>query len=592
MVIQQPIKEAYLPVGIVLWQSLLLIVTGIVLSSIASLLLSKRVSKPLERLLNGTILISEGNLDHRIGIHTNDEIGRLSRSFDQMVVRLKEQSVGIQKSEERYRLITENVSDIIFSLDDEARIIFLNQRIESITGYNRDEFIGKKFLDLLTPESREKVNDTFQRIFSENVQSSCHMEISLTSKDGDEINFEVMLVKFLDTSGIVLYYGVGRDVTERRKLQEQLIQSEKLSSLGEIISGVAHELNNPLTGIMGLSELLLMEPDINSEAKQELQKILNEARRTGKIVKNLLTFARKYPPEKMPCQINEIIENVLEIRFYDILVSHIEIVRNMDAELPTTMADPHQLRQVFLNIVNNASDAMQMTDKKRVLRVSTAVKEDKIEIAFEDNGPGIPQNALSKIFDPFFTTKEAGKGTGLGLSVSHGIITEHGGSISAQSKEGEGTRFVIELPLKQISPDSKKKKIEKALWDLPPLRALVVDDEEPVLKFIEKALKNEGSTVDAAESGDKALGYLMENDYDLVISDLRMPGVDGWKLYSWVKENRPHITKKLVFITGDIMNPDVQAFLEESDVLYLKKPFSVGDLKRIVIASLRKQKDD
>jgi two-component system NtrC family sensor kinase len=508
-----------------------------------------------------------------------------------MVERLKEQSRELQESEEEYRLLTDNVSDVVFSLDTGGRLLFINMRIESITGRNRNEFIGKQFLDLLTAESREKVRDKFQALFTEKDQSSCHLVVSLPAGSGDETNFEIILVEFLDPSGIVRYYGVARDMTERRKLQEQLIQTEKLSSLGEIISGVAHELNNPLTSIIGLSELLLMEPGLNSEMKEELGSIREEARRTSRIVQNFLTFSRKYRPEKTICRINRIIESILEIRTYEIMVSHIKISKNLDPELPLTMADPNQLRQVFLNIINNAIQALQTAQEERSLTVSTKKREDKIEISIGNTGPVIPRDILSKIFDPFFTTKEVGKGTGLGLSVSHGIITEHGGSIYVQSKEGEGTQFIIKIPVENIPANSKKVKEEKTLWNFLDKRILVVDDEASILKFISRALENTGSTVDAAESGDRALAYLVENEYDLVISDLRMPGIDGWKLFSWVKQNRPHIAKKLIFITGDIMNPDAQAFFKDAKLPYLKKPFNIKDLKRIVETSLEKQKD-
>ena len=589
--IQQPIKEAYLPVATVLWQSLLLIVIGIILSSIAGILLAAKVLKPLEKLLEGTLIVSDGELDHRVEIHTDDEIGRLTTAFNRMVERLKEQSRELQESEEEYRLLTDNVSDVVFSLDNGGRLLFINQRIESITGLNRNEFIGKRFLDLLTAESRDKVREKFQTLFTEKEQSSCHLEVSLPAGHRDETNFEIMLVKFSDPSGKIRYYGVARDMTERRKLQEQLIQTEKLSSLGEIISGVAHELNNPLTSIIGLSELILMEPGLNSEVKEELGEIRNEAKRTSRIVQNFLTFSRKYRPEKTVCRINKIIESILEIRIYEIMVSHIKILKNLDPKLPLTMADPNQLRQVFLNIINNAIQALQMVPKNRILSMSTKVRENKIEISFGNTGPVIPRDILAKIFDPFFTTKEVGKGTGLGLSVSHGIITEHGGSICVQSKDGEGTQFIIEIPLENIPANSKKVEEEKTIWNLPGKRILVVDDEASILKLISMILESAGSTVDAAGSGDKALAYLVENDYDLVISDLRMPGIDGWKLFDWVKQNRPHIVKKLIFISGDIMNPDAQTFFKDSELLYLKKPFSIDDLKKIVETSLEKQKD-
>ncbi len=444
-----------------------------------------------------------GGALHRIAVQTDDEIGRLSRSFNEMVARLKEQSLELQESEESYRLLTENVSDMIFSLDAEARFVFINRRIEQISGRSRDEYIGRDFLDLLTPESREAVKDKLHKIRAEKEVSSVKMEVTLPIDEGDERYFEVVLVKTFEQAGTVRFYGVGRDITERKQMQQQLVQTEKLSSLGEIISGVAHELNNPLTAIMGLSELLRMDPEVDSMVKDELQKVHHEAGRCARIVQNLLTFARRYRPEKKYCHINDLIESVLEVRSYEMNVSHIKVVRNMDPELPATMADPHQLRQVFLNIINNAIQAMQEKPGKRVLRVSTAsvateAVEDTIRIIFEDSGPGVPQQQQVKIFDPFFTTKEVGKGTGLGLSISYGIIEEHGGKIFVQSEKG--AKFIIELPMEEALDGFQEKKAPKQALKLPPLRILVVDDEKAILNIVEKVLEREGCRVDSAEA--------------------------------------------------------------------------------------------
>jgi len=585
--IQQPLREAYLSAQIILSRTLMLVLIGMALSALVGILLARSVSKPLEKLLEGTILIASGNLDHRIDIRTNDEMGRLSRSFNEMVDRLKDQSRELGESEQKYRLLAENVSDIIFALDAGARIEFFNRRVESLTGLDRGALVGRSFPELISPEDRGAFERAMQGLSAANAPSAAELEVGIPSREGVRIAFEVRLVKFQDPAGTIRYYGVARDLTERRKLQQQLLQSEKLSSLGEIIAGVAHEINNPLTSIVGFSELMLLKPDLDEEVRQEIESILQEAERTGRIVKNLLTFARKYRPEKKPCRIGEIVESVLELRSYEIKVSRIEVQNRIDAGLPLLMADPNQLRQVFLNMINNAIQALQEVQGRRVLSMEAAARGDGIEISFTDTGPGIRADILPKIFDPFFTTKEVGKGTGLGLSVSHGIITEHGGSIRVQSVLGEGTRFIIRLPLEQVPPAGPEGRGEKALSDLPRLRILAVDDEQPILSLIQRILSAQGSTVDITDSGEKALWYLKERDYDLVISDLRMPGIDGWKLFQWIKENRPHLAASLIFITGDILNPKVQSFLNEANVSYLKKPFSMEELKKAVVNSLK-----
>ncbi|RME64499.1 MAG: histidine kinase, partial [Nitrospirae bacterium] len=243
---------------------------------------------------------------------------------------------------------------------------------------------------------------------------------------------------------------VMRDMTEMRQLQEQLYYSDKLASLGMLVSGVAHEINNPLTGVMGYTELLLTKTEDGS-LRETLQKIYHSAERCKKIVENLLAFARQRPPQKAPVLVNELIENTLELRAYWLRSNNIEIQKDFQS-MPYIKADPQQLQQVFLNLIINAEDAIMASGKdEKLLKIRTSYDEpnQRIVVEFEDNGIGIPEDILQRIFDPFFTTKPVGKGTGLGLSISHGIITEHGGLISAKSTPGQGTVFRIELPVER-----------------------------------------------------------------------------------------------------------------------------------------------
>jgi two-component system NtrC family sensor kinase len=246
------------------------------------------------------------------------------------------------------------------------------------------------------------------------------------------------------------------DITERKSLQEQLLQSAKLAAIGELISGVTHEVNNPLAVVIGYSEMLLSESEINSEAKEAVRSIHGEAERAKKVIQNLLSFARKHSPQKEVIQVNDILEKTLGLTDYEMRKNGVKIMRDLDPELPETVGDPNQLQQVFLNIIINAQHAMtDMPDERRITvrtrlkdkpGVSSAGTPSVIEIAFEDNGPGIPENIVKKIFDPFYTTKPKGKGTGLGLSVSFGIIRDHGGTIQVKPNEERGVTFYIEIP--------------------------------------------------------------------------------------------------------------------------------------------------
>jgi signal transduction histidine kinase len=239
---------------------------------------------------------------------------------------------------------------------------------------------------------------------------------------------------------------VARDVTKQKRMEEQLIMTDRLASIGELASGIAHELNNPLTSVIGFSQLLL-EGDVPADMKEDLGTVYSEAQRAAVIVKNLLTFARKHTPVKQLCQVNTVIEDVLRLRAYEQKVNNIEIEKRLGSNLPEIMIDNFQMQQVFLNIVVNAEFAMLEAHHRGKLTITTKKSDSFIKIAFTDDGPGIAKENLKHIFDPFFTTKEVGKGTGLGLSICHGIVTEHGGQIYARSEKGQGATFVVELPL-------------------------------------------------------------------------------------------------------------------------------------------------
>jgi signal transduction histidine kinase len=239
---------------------------------------------------------------------------------------------------------------------------------------------------------------------------------------------------------------VARDITQQKRIEQQLIMTDRLASIGELSSGIAHELNNPLTSVIGFSQLL-MEGDVPANIKEDLATIYNEAQRAAVIVKNLLTFARKHAPVKQLSQVNTVIEDVLKLRTYEQKVNNIEVEKHLAINLPGIMIDYFQMQQVFLNIVVNAEFAMLEAHHKGRLTITTEKVDDIIRISFTDEGPGIPEENLKRIFDPFFTTKEVGKGTGLGLSICHGIVSEHGGKIYAKSENGQGTSFIVELPL-------------------------------------------------------------------------------------------------------------------------------------------------
>ncbi len=389
---------------------------------------------------------------------------------------------------------------------------------------------------------------------------------------------------------------VAKDISNEKLLRQQLIQSEKLSAIGQLISGIAHELNNPLTGVMGYSQLLQLRKDLDDRAKDNLLKINNLALRCQKIVQNLLSFARKQKPERTLCDVNEILEKTVDLRSYELQVNNIEIVQDLDPTLPGTIADGHQLQQVFLNLVTNAEQAMlEAHDRGRLtIRTRADSQTGRIRIEVSDDGPGIPEAHLTRIFDPFFTTKDVGKGTGLGLSLSYGIIKEHGGNIYARSRVGEGSTFVIELPIiSRLQED-----VSRTPTLLPQAihfenlvrnkRVLVVDDERYILDFFVEVFRLFPMEVETASDGKVAMEKMLLNDYDLIVTDFKMPLMSGKELFHWVREKRPHLSSRIIFVTGDTANAETRSFFEHSGNRYLAKPFKIEEVKEVIQETLKR----
>lgn len=375
-------------------------------------------------------------------------------------------------------------------------------------------------------------------------------------------------------------------VDRLKTTQAQLIQSEKLSGIGEFVAGVAHELNNPLTSVMGFSELLA-KADADPQHKRFLEMINKSAQRCHKIVQSLLSFARRRAPERKLSSINELVESAVEFLQYQLRTSNIEVFTRLDAHLPKAMVDPHQIQQVFLNIINNARQSIEGNQPKGSIRIATETCGDLVRISFQDSGPGIDEKNLSKVFDPFFTTKEVGKGTGLGLSLCYGIIKEHGGSVTVHSRPGEGATFVIELPLAAATEDVNEKKEPPIPAPAPTneglgKKVLVIDDEEAILEMVRETLAEQGYEVDIARDGESALFRLGQTSYDLALCDWKMPGLNGQQIYERVRLSNPALSERMIFFTGDIINDKAERFLRESRRVCLSKPFSLVEFRAAI----------
>jgi signal transduction histidine kinase/ActR/RegA family two-component response regulator len=374
-------------------------------------------------------------------------------------------------------------------------------------------------------------------------------------------------------------------VTRLENTQAQLIQSEKLSAIGEFVAGVTHELNNPLTSLLGFSELL-QQTNVDERQKRFVDRIAGSARRCQKIVQGLLSFARQHEPERKVANLNELVEAVVEILAYEMRTSNIEVIPQLEPDLPPVLVDSHQIQQVLLNLMNNARQAMDGYQREGKLRVRTEAYHGRVRVTVSDNGPGITEENLKKIFDPFFTTKEAGKGTGLGLSLSYGIIHEHGGTIRAESKPGTGATFIIELPAHHAHAEpARDNDVSQNKNSSAPgsgKQVLVIDDEEAILDFVAEVLSADGYRVDTASDGEAALRHLRQKRYDLALCDWKMPGLNGQNLFERVQKEDPGTARRFVFMTGDVINEQIEAFLRQHRKTCLSKPFSITDFRSVL----------
>jgi len=358
----------------------------------------------------------------------------------------KKAEEALRQSEERYRTILEEMEDSYFEVDLGGHFTFVNSATCRALGYSREEIIGMSYKKFTTEDDIQGVLRTFRAVYQTGTPNK-GFSWKIIRKDGIEGYVEASASPLRNDKGeIIGFRGVGRDITERIKMEEQLILTDRLASVGQLAAGIAHELNNPLTAVIGFSDLLL-ERDLPPDVKADLQTVNQEAKRAVTIVKGLLAFAREQRTEKSLVNINSIIQGVLQIRSYEQKVSNIEVAARLAPDLPQVMGNGVQLQQVFINIIVNAEQVMIEAHGRGKLTIVTEQVGDTIRASISDDGPGISPDHMRRLFTPFFTTRDVGKGTGLGLSICHGIVTEHGGKIYAESELGKGATFVVELPI-------------------------------------------------------------------------------------------------------------------------------------------------
>ena len=510
--------------------------------------------------------------------HGTQVIGILGVARD--VTDERERALALERSEARYTRLVESASDAIFTVGPDGRLSSVNRSLERSSGKSRAELVGAEFITLIDPRDQAAASHA---IHDSLLGYRRRVELRYPSAEGDLRQCSLTLTPLTEGETLTGALGIVRDITDERRLAEQLMQQEKLAAVGQLVSGVAHELNNPLASVMAFAQLLLAAPAGAPQDRRAMEAINLEAKRAAKIVSNLLTFARQHQPERTITDLNRVIDDTLELRRDALRLAQIEVEMKLDPLLPITWADPFQLQQVVLNLITNAEHALSQWDGDRRIVLSTEHEGSQLLLQVSDSGPGISPENLQRIFNPFFTTKPVGEGTGLGLSISDGIIREHGGRIRVESRSGRGATFIIELP--HVLPPSAgdEPPDAQAVPEVDRRRLLVVDDEPAIRQAIATYFRSLGHVVDLVGTGRDAILRSVEASYDALLLDLRLPDVPGDEVLAELR-SLGRVPSRVVFITGDTQSEQARRVLDATGCPTIAKPFLLDELAAVVLA--------
>ncbi|MCE9659740.1 MAG: PAS domain S-box protein [Burkholderiales bacterium] len=520
--------------------------------------------------------------------------GRDHTELKMREVELADGLAQLHRSEALKSAIFDHAFAALVSTDAQGRIVEFNPAAAAMFGRTRAEVLGRPVSEVMIPERFRPAHEAGMRRMQgggEGRVMGKRLEMHALRADGSEFPMEMVLWRTA-AGGAVFYTASIADVSERHdaarqieRQREALRQSEKLSAMGSLLAGVAHELNNPLAIVMGRASLLEEKCDDHPALKADAARIREAAERCGRIVRTFLDMARNRPSRRGPVSLNEMARAAAEMLLYGYQTHDIALDLALAEGLPAVQADADQIGQVVMNLLVNAQQALSGTDGERRVRVETGFRAAAagsgaaVWLRVHDNGPGVPGAARSRLFEPFFTTKAEGAGTGLGLAVSRSLARDHGGDVELETPaEGAGASFLFSLPVVAAEAAGVAPPNSSEPGAAPQARLLVVDDEADLAALMRDMLEGAGYEVATAESGAVALELLDTARFDAVVSDLRMPDMDGAGLWREVSARHPMLAQRMLFVTGDTLSPDARQFLKASRGLELDKPFSKADL--------------
>jgi PAS domain S-box-containing protein len=500
----------------------------------------------------------------------------------------------LHEEQEFVRSLVASFPDIIAVLSLQGACTFMSPRVQDVLGRAPEEFVGNVLGGKVHPDDFPKLKSTFQKVATGHGTNS-QFEYRALHADGTWRMLRASASPLYDTTGKI--NGVvasARDVTESKTAEQQLMQKEKLAAMGEMMTGVAHELNNPLTAILGISDLI-RERAVDDAMRHQIETVLKQARRAATIVQNLLVFSRPSILRQSRVHLDQILKQALDTQRTSLQQKKITVQFQGARDLPTIEGDAKLLVQGFSNLISNAEQAIGAERENGTLRITAGFADGKIVLAFSDDGPGISPQNLGKIFDPFFTTRRPSGGTGLGLTISQAIVKEHGGKIEVESTLGAGTTFRVLLPavVEEVLPQAVPSRA-----DVPPppgsaeLRGhsvFIVDDEESIREIVHEGLASRGMVVEDAASSEEALSHLVNGKYEFVLCDFNLPGLNGEQLFERVRSQARAATPRFVFMTGALLDSEKVAQFREKGASVLQKPFHVAALATLLAQLLQAQ---
>jgi len=504
----------------------------------------------------------------RPDVYGPDELALLSAVVSQAAIALENARLLhlLSSGKRQWELTVDAITQAICIVDERGIVRRANRVFADLVQLPVTALPGRSWMSLLPPAWATVVSQALAEPGPHEIRSGTRdYTVSAVRMEGAE-----------DEAAVLSF----EDHTEKRHLQDQLIQSEKMSAIGQLIAGIAHDLNNPLASVVGFSDFLAESGDVPPALAEPLRVIRQEAERAATIVKNLLSFARRQEGERLPQQLQPLLESVLALLRNEMMALKVETTLVVEPHIPDIEMNPNQIKQVFVNLLTNAAQAIASTGRGGHITVTAKRWLDGVAVSVADDGPGITDDLLPRVFEPFFTTKTEGEGTGLGLSICQGIVKEHGGRITLESSVGVGATFTVEL-LSGSRPQRPSQPVAVPATS-GALRVLVVDDEPHILHYMRATLESWGHTVEVASDGTEAVERALVIPFDVIICDLRMPRLGGREMYNNLARQYPDIARKVIFATGDTVRGDTLQFLEQLGRPFLHKPFTLAELRTVL----------